>query len=219
MAVRKGARCNSATPQVAGEIDGLIGIVSQLNEGIAPKERDMSAFSDLYKLFMKRCEDFHKVETMGSEPGVLNFVRKTLRGTEAVKHTYQEVMRVMETNPDSVTLETLRPLKTFAWVLAPSEQQVLRDWVAAAVARRAPLRCLAIADDGTTPPGSTLVAQGASASAPGAKPVSCRGSGPSDILQQKMSSMEGQADFKSTSETGEATKAMVMQFFYKRGST
>lgn len=179
--------------------------------------RRRRTFSDLYKLCIKRCEDFHKVETLGSEPGVLNFAKKTLRGAEAVKHTFDEVRRMMASSPDSVTLHTLRPLKTFAWVLTPSEQQTLREWVSAAIARKAPSCHLAIADSASATPGANLVVQAPSASVQG-HASSSSGGAQADILQAKLGPNFGAAGPKQGSETGEATKAMVMQFFYKKGA-
>lgn len=82
MQVRRGARCNIAPPPttVAAEVGGVINFVSQLREGVPPKDSDIAAFSDAFLLVLKLCEDLHIVQVVSNEPGVLLFTKKLLRG-------------------------------------------------------------------------------------------------------------------------------------------
>ena len=212
--VRKGDRCLAAPPNVAGEIDGVIGMVTQLSEGIAPKEKDIRAFSDLFRLVLKRCEDFHIVEVFEASPGKLNFAKKLLRGSEAVKHTFLEVQTMMNEGGVAVNLQTLRPLKTFSWVLTAAEQDLLRTWISRVLCVRQGNGPLAIAGGDVPSPKTTLV------SAPSFTTPSTSSSSSSGMLDVlHLRDTPTTASKQNKNKEGEEivdNKAHVMQFFYTK---
>ena len=202
---RRSQLCLAAPQAAVGEIEGIIGLISQLAEAIAPKEKDIERFSEWYKLILKRCEYFHSGDFTIQEPGKLPFV-KMLRGPEAIRRTFVETSQKILDNAAQVTLESLRPLRTFSWVLSSAEMTTLRSWVSIVLSRVARGN-KAVTDDNVSasdgvaiinPLGGVYHVGGSSGSATSASSTKA---------------------VKKKNDSGLEQKAMVMKFFYKKGKT
>lgn len=206
----------AAPPTVAAEVDGVISFMSQLREGVPPKESDIAAFSDFFRLVSSAARPSHTVQVANKEPGLLNFTKKVLRGGEAVKHSFDEAVRLVADSPSQVTLQVLRPLRTFSWVLSSADQRLVKEWVGLALSRGASANALAIADGAQSSDG-----EGASGSgAPSALvPVGgLTGSAFRDDAMEASASPSGAKSGKKVSESEADTKAMVMKFLFKKGA-
>jgi len=153
-------QCQAASASTRGEMSGLLSLVVRLSEGISPKAEDVSSFTELYKVALKRCEGFHRVEvieTVAAEPGKLGYGSKqVIRGGPAVQRTYEDIRDRVARNDASVNLETLKPLKAFAWLLTHDQVKNVQSWIGLVCSRSltggmAGAKCITAGSQGGAP--------------------------------------------------------------------
>ncbi len=211
-AARKTPLYAAAPHKLAAEVDGVIAMLVQLADGVAPREQDILAFSDLFKLVLKRCEDFCEIDVpVEVDKGQLAFARRKLRGAEAVKFIFNEVQQLMEAGGSTVDLTTLRPLKTFSWLLSAPQQGLVRVWIGQVLSKRLQAKGnLAI-----TSCEDTLACQIVKA-VPGASSSSSAAASAADPLQQPDTKKASAGQKGKKSVPSDDGKAMVMRFFAKK---
>lgn len=131
----------AAGPEVQGELDGVISLVTNLSLAIPPRQDDIGSYTGFFKLALKRCEYFcaKEVPDTGSSTGILKFAApktRTVFGGEALCAMFEET-RAMFENPKAppVTLHVIRPFRAFAWLLTPDQSREVQRWIASVCLR------------------------------------------------------------------------------------
>lgn len=131
--------CIGGGAALLGEVDGIIGFLHNLSLGVGPKPQDVESYNDFYRMVVKRSEHFCVVDAPSPPPAAAAALAltkspqpKRLTGRLALNHMYQRIA-----GPDgstanclTMTLETLRPFKTFAWLLDDSQREEVQKWIA-----------------------------------------------------------------------------------------
>jgi hypothetical protein len=176
LAVRRSARVLASSTTLQDEVQGIIGHVSNLVESKPPADKDMARFSALTKQVLKAAEDAFVytavpvVTTTGKKSTVGAAVE--YRGAEAIGKLYEQVAKDCAANNfDGYTLNHIKPLRQFRWVLLDSQKQEVLEWIKKITAISTvgtvsmKSRVLALADEGGTHAAdSALVAVTASSS-------------------------------------------------------
>ena len=90
--VQGSKQCAILREDFTNDIKGAVAMVSDLQQGIAPPDRDLHKLSEICTLVLKRAEFFCEVtaDVTIEKPGCLPFHHmRTLRGGEAVQRGHQ----------------------------------------------------------------------------------------------------------------------------------
>ena len=112
------------------EVDGIIGLITKLSEGRPPRDQDLALLSPLAKMMLKRCEDAYNIMVPNADKSVKNpfGALQKLSGAEAIQHTFEMTKANMNSRASTMTLEDLKPLNQFRWVLTPTQRTQLWEW-------------------------------------------------------------------------------------------
>ena len=114
-------RCLAIGGSSSREVDGVYAMVGGLDEGISVDSKDLSKFSDFYKLVVARLQFFYKRAETGPSASAFN---RDLVGQSALQDLYEWVEAVKADNV-VVDMKMIQPLRTFTWLL--SAPQVARS--------------------------------------------------------------------------------------------
>ena len=106
------------------EVDGIIGLITKLSEGRPPRDQDLALLSPLAKMMLKRCEDAYNIMVPNADKSVKNpfGALQKLSGAEAIQHTFEMTKANMNSRASTMTLEDLKPLNQFHWVLTSTQR-------------------------------------------------------------------------------------------------
>lgn len=192
---------------VENEVDGIVALITHLSQGVPPREKDIPRLSTLCKLVLKRAENFYKivVKTQATIQGAVVWTQQILRGKAGVEYTYDMVAAKMK-NDSALTMDEIKPLKQFGWLLNGQQQEQLQQWISDVVKRYSisgDKLCLTEgADDNTK--------------------IVAASSSDRSAQRQDLSMASSASSSKKAVAAEEKTvdkKAMMMKFFVRRGST
>mgnify|MGYP000450175532 CR=1 FL=1 len=188
-------RCLAIGGSSSREVDGVYAMVGGLDEGISVDSKDLSKFSDFYKLVVARLQFFYKREESGPSAGPF---KRDLVGTPALMDLYEWVDAVKKDNV-VVDMKTIQPLRTFTWLLSAPQVVKVNEWVSAATLAYAGMLSKMLSDKASGAEGDNLavVAAGSSLVVPPAK-------------KSKKLNEEGTC-------LGGSQKKSLMQFFVPKG--
>lgn len=127
--VRQSPRVLAASYSMQGEVDGIILLITNLNQGRPPKEADIPQLTTLTKQMLKRCEEaFQVVVPMGALVGD-QALSHILRGAQAIQHLYKEAETQMSQQIVTMSLLDLKPLSQYRWVLTTAQRSQVQEWV------------------------------------------------------------------------------------------
>jgi hypothetical protein len=160
LAVRRSARVLASSTTVQDEVQGIIGHMSNLAESRPPADKDMARFSTLTKQVLKAAEDGFVYTSM---PDVVTVGKKKTivgpaveyRGAEGIGKLYDQVAKDFADNGlDGYTLNHIKPLRQFRWVLLEAQKLQVLEWIKKITALSSTgsvsmkSRVLALADEG-----------------------------------------------------------------------
>ena len=74
----------AAGPAILGEIEGVVSLITNLSMAVPPKQHDIEAFSDYFKMVLKRLEFFCYAEVVDSnQEGGLHIFQPRRRCTRS----------------------------------------------------------------------------------------------------------------------------------------
>lgn len=122
---RQSPRVLAAPFSLQDELDGIILMVSNLSHGRPPKEQDIPQ-----KMMLKRCEDSFEITPLGKIANGSNSAPvERLRGAAAILYLYNQTKEQMEGGGAGMTLQELKPLSQFRWVLSAAQRAEVQDWL------------------------------------------------------------------------------------------
>ena len=113
---------------ITHDLNGLMSIVTSLNDGVGPTAQEYASFSLLFKLCMVRVESTLEVRVpVGSKKTV-----KALHGREAL-HFKLTAVKQDFADGKNVKVEDMQVFKKFRWLLTPAEQGAVDQILAKAL--------------------------------------------------------------------------------------
>ena len=119
-------------PAVESEVEGAHDMLTNLSMGIGPKAKDIESFGELFRLMVKKMENFFAIEvpeqnTSGQQRLFPPMI--TLIGSRGVAAKYEIVeQRFNQGEGMAVSMADLQPLKAYGWVLSVHEAEQVRKW-------------------------------------------------------------------------------------------
>ena len=106
-------------------------LLKDMTLGSGPKKDDVSNMTVFFKSLVKRMENFYYIDEKESVGRGKNKVTKIVRyfGAEALHKTFDTVSHNMERAPALVSRITLKPFKTFSWMLEKKQYDIMKDWI------------------------------------------------------------------------------------------
>ena len=131
--VRMAPRCLASPFALHDEIDGLIGILSELHCGKPPSNAHIASLADVSKQMLKCVEQRYTVMAIQEkcEDGQLMRLEKVkLTGAAAVQWTYGMIENKLEQEKSvPKDMNDIKPLRQFRWLLKPPQVVKVSEWV------------------------------------------------------------------------------------------
>ena len=207
--IRQSPRVLASAYSLQDELDGVILLMSSVAESKAPRGQDIEQLTELAKLMLKRCEDAYEIVLPSKSKSVKqSLVGQKLSGSQALMHTFDQLDKTMQKSPATVTMQDLKPLSQFKWLLNAAQKATLSQWYRRVLAKSQGKDCPQALRDGDAGDGLSLVATRASSSS------SAMGS---MIVAQNLGGGSGGATKTKKAlqqeEKKSSDRADVMQFF------
>jgi hypothetical protein len=119
-----------------GEVSGVVAFLQNLVTGSGPKDKDIISYSEFMKCVLKRSENFFVQNFKTSSTaqiGQLKFAQQgqeVVVGSTALAREFAAVEQAMHRG-EVVTLASLKPFRTYSWLLSQEQRDSVSGWIAA----------------------------------------------------------------------------------------
>ena len=166
--IRAGKLTRAAGPKLQFDINGVFGLITNLDEGVGPAPEKVKQFNDFYQKIAIKLPFFYpqpnKDDALTKKAGKLNFKTAEARGLPALHELFNKMAQFKDKG-GVPSLEQLAPLRTYKYVLDEKMVDALSKWVTIALQNhKASKNLLSITDGEALKPSEKLTESSGSSS-------------------------------------------------------
>jgi hypothetical protein len=210
--IKGSALCLALGATAEGELDGAIGLVSQLADGISPTAAEVAKYSTFFKSLLKRCEQFLALRVQADDAlltlSMTCYAPGLLMGRSALEYKVAAYAADVEKGLPKKMKDAM-DFRRFKWLLSPDVKGKVDEWIGAAMKAHLSLPLVPSLEDAKKPSSVGDIVQGGPSSSsssstsivlasPGAKGVK--------VTDKKMLKQQ---------EVKDVSKSNIMKFFMK----
>jgi hypothetical protein len=133
IAVQASKRVRAMDKADQEEVEGISDHMSNLAADKPPLDRDMGKLTPLTRECYKRAEEayiyeFVAVVAPGQSASSADGTKEVLVGGPALMKLFEDVSVRMQGSDTTVDLHTLRPFKTYRWLLSEAQRTTVKEW-------------------------------------------------------------------------------------------
>jgi hypothetical protein len=210
--IKGSALCLALGATAEGELDGAIGLVSQLADGISPTAAEVAKYSKFFKSLLKRCEQFLALRVHADDAllslSMTCYAPGLLMGRSALEYKVAAYAADVEKGLPKKMIDAM-DFRRFKWLLSPDVKGKVDEWIGAAMKSHLSLPLVPSLEDAKKPSSVGDILHGESSSS---------SSSSTSIVLASPGAKGVKATDKKTpkhQDVKDASKSNIMKFFMK----